>query len=718
MLQQNKPKKYCFRKQTLAYLVSCIFFEPALANNPEYEAPPLDEIVVSASGYEQKILDTAASINLVTLNQIQNGQARDNLSEPLNRVPGIFALNRQNYAQDLQISSRGFGANSTFGTRGIRLIVDNIPGTVADGQGQISHIDLPSTDRIEVMRGPFSVLYGNSSGGVIRVFTQDGGPKIELQPYFEVGSYGQRRAGLKASGKSQEFGYVIDAGQFHTNGYRQQSAADRRNANAKFSFMGGPDTKVTLIANNVSLKAQDPLGLKTDQLVSNPKQAGTNATFFNSRKSVDQTQGGASIDFRINTSNNLLFTPYVGQRHVTQYLSNSSTSNVVNGVIDLVRTFYGMDSKWVHQNKFFDIPVTMVTGIDMNENDDRRRSYNNSAGLLVLNTTTPQDYKMSAKNFDQYLQADFRFSERLAFNAGLRNSQTNLSSTTNNNIAYFAGSNSYQAMTHMASLQYYLTEMSNVYVSYGSSFDTPTLNQVFYNAAGTSSCTSVCSNFGLLAAKTKQVEIGLKSKVSPAIQTNIAVFNANTSDDIVIGTANQGKTAFTNAPKTNRQGLEGSVQLKLPYYLKANLAYTWLSAKVKESYIYCSSSNCTGADLNTIYSGNRIPGVPNQGLFSELLWVKPNKSVEAAVEARVNGPMAVNDLNTQYMAPGYAVMNIRGVLRQEIAGGWSFSQFFRINNIFDRSYVGSVIVNQKDAQFYEPAPTRNWMIGGKASYQF
>ena len=330
MLQINS-RSPTFRKQVIAILVSGVFAQLAFANNPEYEAPPLDEIVVSASGYEQKIMDTAASINLVTINQIQNGQARDNLSEPLNRVPGIFALNRQNYAQDLQISSRGFGANSTFGTRGIRLIVDNIPGTVADGQGQISHIDLPSTDRIEVMRGPFSVLYGNSSGGVIRVFTQDGGPKTEVQPYFEVGSYGQRRAGLKASGKSGELGYVIDAGQFHTNGYRDQSAADRRNANAKLSFMGGLDTRITLIANNVSLKAQDPTGLTESQLIANPKQAGTSAVSQNSRKSVDQTQVGASIDFRINANNNFLFSPYLGQRHVLQYLTSATAGS---GVID------------------------------------------------------------------------------------------------------------------------------------------------------------------------------------------------------------------------------------------------------------------------------------------------------------------------------------------------------------------------------------------------
>jgi len=694
MLQINS-RGPTFRKQVIAILVSGVFAQLAFANNPEYEAPPLDEIVVSASGYEQKIMDTAASINLVTINQIQNGQARDNLSEPLNRVPGIFALNRQNYAQDLQISSRGFGANSTFGTRGIRLIVDNIPGTVADGQGQISHIDLPSTDRIEVMRGPFSVLYGNSSGGVIRVFTQDGGPKTEVQPYFEVGSYGQRRAGLKASGKSGELGYVIDAGQFHTNGYRDQSAADRRNANAKLSFMGGPDTRITLIANNVSLRAEDPLGLNINQLISNPKQAGTNAISKNTRKSVDQTQTGASIDFRINANNNLLFTPYLGQRRTIQFASAN--------VIDLERSFYGVDGKWTHQNKLFDMPISLVSGISMNENDDHRRTYTNTGGIAVFDSTSSQNYAMSAKNFDQYLQADLRITERLVFNTGIRNSQTTLSSNTNNTLTTSVGSNAYRAMTHMASLQYYLTEITNVHVSYGSSFDTPTLNQVLYDSSYSG------SNFGLLAAKTKQVEIGLKSKILQTTQINLSIFNANTINDIVIGGSSSGRTYFTNAPKTNRQGIEGSVQFKLPYHLESNIAYTWLSATVKEAYLN------NGA---YVLSGNRIPGVPNQGLFAELLWVKPNKSMETAIEGRVNGSMAVNDRNSDYMAPGYAVMNIRGVVRQEFAGGWSFSQFFRINNVLDRSYVGSVIVNQSSSQYYEPAPTRNWMIGAKASYQF
>ena len=657
----------------------------------------MDEVVISVSGYEQKILDTAASVNVVTSSQIHNGQAEDNLSEPLNRVPGIFALNRQNYAQDLQISSRGFGANSTFGTRGIRLYVDNIPGTVADGQGQISHIDLPSTERIEVIRGPFSVLYGNSSGGVISVFSEDGGPKNNIQPYFELGSYSQRKAGIKASGLYKNTNYLFDVGDFHTDGYRVHSAADRFNANSKIKFRPVSDSVITFVANNVNLSAQDPLGLTAAQLAANPKQAGNNAISQNTRKTVLQTQTGFTIDTRIDQKNQLLFTPYYGQRHVTQFLAATN-----NGVIDLKRDFYGMDSKWIHKDQLIGMPLTFVGGVDFNENDDQRQTYQNNGGIQGA---LGQTYRMSAKNFDQYAHIDWRLLERLALNFGARNSQTNLSSISNNpslnNTS--SGSHAYQALTSMVSLQYYLSEVSNVYVSYGSSFDTPTLNQVTYNSSFTG------SNFGLNAATTKQVEIGFKSKLSKSAQIILALFNANTSNDIVVGASSFGRTSFTNAPKTNRQGIEASAQFILPHQFELNMAYTLLNATVKEAYL---NNNAY------VLSGNRIPGVPNQGLFSELLWVKPNKSIEAAVEARVNGSMAVNDINSPSMATGYAVLNLRTMFRQEIAGGWSLSQFFRINNILNRSYVGSVIVNQTSSQFYEPAPTRNWLVGAKANYQF
>lgn len=689
------PKTYFFWLMSL-FLMDIVCAEKTVV---AFQVAPLDEVVISASGYEQKIFDTAASINLINSNQIHNGQEENNLSESLARVPGIFALNRQNYAQDLLISSRGFGANSTFGTRGMKIFVDGIPGTVADGQGQISHIDLASADRIEVMRGPFSVKYGNSSGGVIQVFTQDGQRKKELMPYLELGSYSLHKEGVKTSGIENNIGYVMDVGQLHWGGYRDNSSTNKRNANAKLNFKYSEDTAITLVANNVSLQAQDPLGLTASQVATNSRQAGTSALSQNTRKSVEQTQLGSTIDVRINADNHLITTPYIGQRRTIQYLAAGA-----NGVIDLARTFYGVDNKWVHLNQVFDVPVTIVGGLDLNENDDHRLTYTNSSGISTGPAT--QDYSMSAKNFDQYLQTDFRLTERLALNAGVRRSQTNLSSTSNNTLNTSSGSRAYQAFTNMLSAQYYVTENANIYLSYGSSFDTPTLNQVTYNSAFSG------SNFSLAAAKTQQVELGLKAKFSQSIQGNLALFNANTTNDIVVGASSLGRTSFTNAPKTNRQGIEASTTISLPYHFQWNLAYTLLNANVKESYTY------TNVTPYTVLSGNRIPGVPNQKLFSELMWTEAKKLAEIGAETMINGPIAVNDINSSSVAGGYAVMNLRGVLRQSLSSGWTITEFVRLNNIFNRNYIGSVIVNQISSQFYESAPGRNWIVGAKASYQF
>ena len=675
----------------------------------------LDPVVVSASRTEQRMMDTAASIDIVNSQQLHNGQAEQNLSEPLERTPGIFALNRQNYAQDLLISSRGFGANSAFGARGIKLIVDGIPGTAADGQGQISHIDLPSANRIEVMRGPFSVLYGNSAGGVINVFTENGKPGVEVSPYFSAGSYGQRKYGLKADGEQNNINYVIDAGTLHTDGYRDHSLADRKNENAKLGFKFGQDTSVTLVANNVNLSAQDPLGLTAAQLQINPRQAGTNAVTSDTRKSVDQTQVGVDLTQRISSNDSITLTPYHGERHTIQYLAASTLPKATNGVINLQREFYGMNSKWLHSGVVADMPLKLVTGFDTNQNQDHRQTFDNISGQQqpFNSASKNQDYGMSARNLDEYLQGELRPSERLAFTVGARHSETTLNATSNNTLASL-GSHTYQATTGMVSVQYYMQENTNVYLSYGTGFDTPTLNQIIYSASyvNVPSGTNT-GNIGLNAASTQQLEIGLKSQISQAARVTVAVFDANTSDDIVVASSNFGRTAYMNIPKTKRQGLELNTQWQLPYQLQASLAYTLVDATVQQAYQININNTLP---LKTINVGNRIPGVPRQGLFAELMWLNADKSLEFAVEGKAADSIAANDLN-QESASGYGIMNLRAVFRQN-ADAWSFSEFARFDNVFDRAYVGSVIVNQASSQFYESAPGRNWLAGAKATYTF
>ena len=228
--------------------------------------PTLDAVVVTATRRAEKSFDVPASIDTIDAATIRVGQPMVNLSETLVRVPGIYAANRGNYAQDLQISSRGFGARAAFGVRGVRLYQDNIPATMPDGQGQTGSFSLLSAERIEVLRGPFSTLYGNASGGVVSLFTEQGTPEPVVTANASAGSYGTWVAGVKATGTMRDAGYVVAASRFSTDGYREHSAARRDLANAKLTFRAGESTRVTIVgAAQYQPETQDPLGLTRAQ---------------------------------------------------------------------------------------------------------------------------------------------------------------------------------------------------------------------------------------------------------------------------------------------------------------------------------------------------------------------------------------------------------------------------------------------------------------------
>ncbi|HSE13289.1 MAG TPA: TonB-dependent receptor plug domain-containing protein, partial [Rudaea sp.] len=210
-------------------------------------------IVVTATRSETPAFETAASIDSVSLADPAANTPGINPSEYLATIPGLIARDRQNYAQDEQISIRGFGARSSFGVRGVRLYVDGIPATMPDGQGQVSNFNLGSGDRIEVLRGPFSALYGNSSGGVIQIFTADGTTPSELRGAIDGGSYGTYRIDFNARGSGNALDYNVDLSHFYTDGYRGHGRAERDSGNAKVDIHLDGDRKLTLLANTVVL---------------------------------------------------------------------------------------------------------------------------------------------------------------------------------------------------------------------------------------------------------------------------------------------------------------------------------------------------------------------------------------------------------------------------------------------------------------------------------
>ena len=231
-----------FSHLKLVAALSAAFPLLALADTPTIA---LDSVVVTGSRIEHSSFDLPAAVDVVDADRISTGQARVNASEALAAVPGITVQNRQNYAQDLQISSRGFGARSAFGVRGIRLIADGIPASMPDGQGQAATFNLDRAERIEVMRGPMSSIYGNHAGGVIQMFTKDGQGTPTVEGGFVAGSFGTRKIDLSAQGEVNGIGYVIDASHFTTDGYRDHSAADRDQTMAKLTYRPSADGKLT-----------------------------------------------------------------------------------------------------------------------------------------------------------------------------------------------------------------------------------------------------------------------------------------------------------------------------------------------------------------------------------------------------------------------------------------------------------------------------------------
>jgi iron complex outermembrane receptor protein len=370
--------------------------------------PPavLDPLVVTATRSAERAFDLPVAIDSVDTAQIQQGQLQVNLSESLARVPGLFIQSRWNYAQDLMLSIRGFGARANFGVRGVRLYQDNIPVTMPDGQGQTGSFSLVSAKRIEVLRGPFSTLYGNASGGVISVFTEDGPtpPQVSLQAIG--GSYATSNLVAKLGGQEGAVNYDIAFNRFETDGYRDHSEATRELLNARLNFAAGPDTQVTVIGNSLyQPEAQDPLGLTRAQWEANPQQADPAATLFDTRKTVRQTQGGISVEQKLPLDSVLRATGYGGTRTVRQYLALPGTLPTSSGgVTDLDRNFGGIDARVLTTFATPGGPLRFTLGADYETQNEARKGFVNNSGELG---PLRRDEDNSVTNSDVYAQLEF-----------------------------------------------------------------------------------------------------------------------------------------------------------------------------------------------------------------------------------------------------------------------------------------------------------------------
>lgn len=662
-------------------------------------------IVVTGTRTLQNSFDLPIAIDVVNQEDIQNGQLQMTLSESLIRVPGITAQNRTQQAQDPQISTRGFGSRSSFGVRGVRVYVDGIPLTMPDGQGQPGVVDLSAIKSIEVMRGPFSALYGNSSGGVIQLFTEDAPKTPEVGATVMLGSYNTKRQVINAAGIADGVEYLLNASNFESDGYRDNSESDKQAATAKFKFNISEDTKLTTLINWFDQDAQDPLGLDRARAFSNPSSSVPAATNANTRVSRSHTQVGFNLEHAINANNKISFIPYIGNRENEQILPfNASGTNARTSTIS--RDFYGTDLRWDNTGEIAGHPYNISLGLNYGKSTDDRLDVNTQVGGLPANVLNRDEQNIST-NYDRYIQSKLSVTDTVDIHAGLRRTKVNLK-VKDNFIAGFgdnSGAVSYEKTTPVIGATWKVTPAVNLYANYGKGFETPTFIEAAYN----STTSGATPNLSLKPSTSENFEIGSKAFITDNTQANITVFLVKTNDEIVtLSTDVANRSVFANANKTVRKGIEFSLDSKFDNNISTYFSYTLLNAKF--------DSDFTGVN-GTINSGNRIPGTYNSQIYAEIAWQYEPLGFHTAFEGRHNSKVYVNDLNND-SAPSYTVFNLRAGFEQNLAN-WHFKEYLRVENMFDKEYIGSVRVNDYGNQrYFEPGADRNYLLGLSAAYKF
>ena len=676
----------------------------------------LEEVKVQGGRIEQQQFDTPASVQVIDEATLRSSGPQVNLSETLGRVPGVVSLNRNNYAQDVQISIRGFGARAPFGLRGIRLITDGIPATIPDGQGQASTVSLTSASRIEVLTGPLAQLYGNSSGGVIQTFTREAGATPEASTQIFAGSYGLTRTSFQASGRSGSVGIVADYSNFGIEGYRVNSAAQRKQLNTVMTWDVKEDTKARFILNSFDMPyAQDPLGLTLAEFNRDAALAGSGAETTRTRKAVAQNQFGTVLDHRVDKDLSLMARVYFGDRQNLQYQSTPAWTG-------LNRNFYGTGLQAKGQKAFADgTGIDWVIGMDFDSSKELRRAGATTKG--EQNGADTRNERNKAVNRDFFAQLNWHFDEKWTFTTGARSSKVILSSKDNfitSSSPDGSGEVTYKATSPVFGLTFHASDELNLYLNTGNGFETPTLSEVAYSTSGAAGTTLVETfNTSILPSKSHHQEAGLKWKPNSSTQLDAAIFHIYTDNEITTKLSSSGRTAFQNASKTNRDGFEFAFRQAIDPHWRTQLSFTWMTVTYEQRFRTFPTSS------TYVNVGNALPAIPQRQFFGNLTWTQNEQSskpgsftpgMELAADLVGRSKIFANDLNT-FQASGYSMVNVRAQQKYKW-GPFNTTTYAGIDNLFERKAVGSVIVNQASSQFFEPAMPLTALVGIQATMPF
>jgi iron complex outermembrane receptor protein len=678
-------------------------------------APPagaqetLQPVIVTAPRVATPITEVPAAISVVEKQDIQQGQPTVGLDESLGRVPGIFAQNRFNLAQDLRLSIRGFGARAAFGIRGIKVLVDGIPETLPDGQSQVDSLDLGSTQRIEVLRGPTSALYGNASGGVINIVTEDGPSRPFVEARTTHGEYGLWKMQLKTGGQAGPLNYLFNASRLELGGYRDHSRTESVIVNGKLRLDIDDSSDLTaLITVADSPRADDPGGLTQQEVDHNRRQAAPNNQRFNAGEDLTRGRFGLVYRREFLRLHDIEVTGYYTGQQFRSILPTPPPPEALpvtpparGGVIvEFDRSVFGGGIKYIYRGPILGHRNRLTVGIDVQHQNDHRRNFRdfNDKPVQLL-----QDELVT--NVGPYIQEEFGILDNLTLVLGGRYDYIHFAVddlfVDNGDDT---GSKTFDQLTGRFGLLYTPHPAVHLYVNIAQSFETPTTTELVNRrplVPGTPPPGGI--NPDIQPQRAINYEIGVKGQALQRLSYEFAAFFIALEDELISSTV-EGRTFFDNVGKSQRYGVELGLSLELLKGLRASLAYTYLHAEFVDF-------PKAGVDLG----GNETPGLPPHQLYAELFYQHP-LGFYGGIDTLYVSEFFVNDENTIKNA-AYVIANLRLGYEYRLHN-WALSPFFGIQNLFDEAYNGNVRINSFGDRFFEPAPEFNVYGGAAVAYRW
>ena len=658
----------------------------------------VEPITVTASGLVRDRIDTPAAVSVVDEADLQSGRQHLQLDESLNRVPGTFFQNRYNFAQNLRLSIRGFGARAPFGVRGVRLRVDGIPETLPDGQSQVDTIDLETAEQVEVIRGPSSALYGNAAGGVVDVRTRSGPAEPYVQGRVTGGSYGFRRTGVMGGGQSGNWNGHVSAWHMSYDGYRDQSETEKMMFNGKASYRLSPGRELSTVFTAYDQpKGQDPGGLTREEVREDRRQASEASEALDAGQSVEQQRLGFIYRDEQFLPGELELTSFYTRRDFEQQLPISAFAREELGVPSLIafdRDFYGLSSSYTDAAEVLSVPVAYTLGAEVSEQrDDRQRFTVEDDGSRDEQT---QDAVETGTASGVFGQVDLGLTDRLDLTLGARYDHLRLKIRDRLSDGAASGRETFDEFSVSVGPAYQLHRDHRLYANISTAFESPTFTE-FYDP------TEPGEGFdpGLQPQQALNTEVGLKGVLGDQTRYDIAVFRIATDDEIIQKESEPDR--FRNAGETRRDGLEMGLEHFLSDQLTLSGAYTWSDFRFRD-FVDDEGNN---------FRDNRLPGLPEHNVFVELAW-RDSAGWYAMVDTELISSVYADNPNEERVA-GYGIVNTRFGRELEV-GGTELEAFVALNNLLDKEYFSNVRVNADGQNYFEPAPERNVYAGLRLTF--